>query len=238
AGESSAEADERFAADFERIRSIAELGGARNVYQRSGSAETVAEAIMKESERGYDAIFAGASPAEGDYALGGELLNELVRGARTPVIIARDVGLAAPSRRVLAPITGAPFSRLGATVAMLYAHAVNARMTVMYVRESLALSFRGNGGRRPPREGLRIVDEVRQIAREFGVEIEAREGRGKPESAILSAAERGGFDLLVMGVQFRPTEQHLYFGPKVEHILRHARCAVAVVVMPETLPRA
>jgi nucleotide-binding universal stress UspA family protein len=51
------------------------------------------------------------------------------------------------------------------------------------------------------------------------------------------AADRGGFDLLVMGVQFRPAERGLYFGPKVEHILRNARCAVAVVVSPEAQTR-
>jgi len=40
-----------------------------------------------------------------------------------------------------------------------------------------------------------------------------------------------------MGVQVRPAERGLYFGPKVEHILRRARCAVAVVVTLETLLR-
>ncbi|HJU28996.1 MAG TPA: cation:proton antiporter, partial [Candidatus Binataceae bacterium] len=44
-GESSPEADERFNDNFERIKAIAELSGARNVYQRSGAGETVAEAI-------------------------------------------------------------------------------------------------------------------------------------------------------------------------------------------------
>jgi Kef-type K+ transport system membrane component KefB/nucleotide-binding universal stress UspA family protein len=239
AGESSPEEDERFNANFARLKAIAELSGARNVYQRSGVGETVADAIRKESERGYDAIFAGASPAVGDYALGGDVLNELVRAALTPVIITRNFGLPAPLRRVLAPITGAPFSRLGATVAMLYAHAVNARMTAMYVRESPALSFRGRSSRRSPNEGLQIIEEIKLLADQFGQPIDTQvEGRARPENAILAAAERGHFDLLVMGVQFRPAEQYLYFGPKVEHILRNARCAVAVVVTPEMQPRA
>jgi hypothetical protein len=42
----------------------------------------------------------------------------------------------------------------------------------------------------------------------------------------------------VMGVTFRPSERRLYFGPKVEYILRNARCAFAVVVTPEKLSRA
>jgi len=168
------------------------------------------------------------------------VLNELVRSAQTPVIITRNVGAPAPLRRVLAPITGAPFSRLGATFAMLYAHAVSAQMTAMYVRESVAISFRGiYPGRRVSNEGVQITEEIKLLGNQFGLEIDARvEARGKPENAILAAAERGHFDLLVMGVQFRPAEQHLYFGPKVEHILRNARCAVAVVVTPEPQSRA
>ncbi len=64
--------------------------------------------------------------------------------------------------------------------------------------------------------------------------MEARvDSGGKTENAILNAAEKGGFDLLVMGVMFRPSERRLYFGPKVEYVLRNARCAFAVVVTPE-----
>jgi len=236
-GEPRPEAQEQFDTLFERLKAIAELSGAHNVYQRSGSAETIAEAIMKESDRGYDAIFAGASRMEGDYALGGEVLRELVSQARAPVIIARNVGTPMPLRRVLVPTTGAPFSRLGATVAMLYANATSADITALYVKESPVVSLRNlyprqynNAANTTP-----ITNEIRAFGQQLGVNIEARAASGsKPENAILLAADRGNFDLLVMGVQIRPAERGLYFGPKVEHILRDARCAVAVVVTPET----
>jgi len=84
-----------------------------------------------------------------------------------------------------------------------------------------------------------ILNELRAFGEQLGVRVEAMALSGsKPENAILMAAERGGFDLLVMGVQFRPAERGLYFGPKVEHILRNARCAVAVIVSPEASNRA
>jgi nucleotide-binding universal stress UspA family protein len=60
----------------------------------------------------------------------------------------------------------------------------------------------------------------------------------KPEHAVLTAVSRGGFDLIIMGVLFRPTAQRLYFGPKVENILRDARCGVALVAFPERHLRA
>ena len=226
--------------EFARIKSIAELSGVHNILQHSGSADTVAQAIVKESERGYDAIFAGASPMEGDYALGGEVLRELVDRAQTPIIIVRNVGASVPLRKILAPTTGAPFSRLGATVAMLYANATDAQMTALYVKEGPTLQLRDFYRRRAkPEDGAPIVDELRQLGQQIGVNLEARiESGGKPESTILTAAEKGGFDLLVMGVMFRPSERRLYFGPKVEYVLRNARCAFAVVVTPEITSRA
>lgn len=237
AGEPRPEAQEQFVTQFERLKAIAELSGAHNVYKRSGSAETIAEAIMKEGDRGYDAIFAGASRMEGDYALGGEVLRELVSQAQAPVIIARNVGTPMPLRRVLVPTTGAPFSRLGATVAMLYANATSADITALYVKESPVVSLRNFYPRRRDQSPntTPITNEIRAFGQQLGVNVEARATSGsKPENAILLAIERGNFDLLVMGVQIRPAERGLYFGPKVEHILRSARCAVAVIVTPET----
>jgi Kef-type K+ transport system membrane component KefB/nucleotide-binding universal stress UspA family protein len=230
-------AQEHFDELFAQLKAIAELSGVRNVYQRFGSAETIAEAIMKESERGYDAIFAGASRVEDDYALGGEVLRELVSQANTPVIIARNVGAPLPLRHVLVPTTGAPFSRLGATLAMLYALATSADITALHATASSVAFLRNFYPRRRDNAAniTPITDEIRAFGEQLGIAVEtlATAGR-KPENAILQAADRGNFDLLVMGVQIRPTEHGLYFGPKVEHILRNARCAVAVVVTPET----
>jgi Kef-type K+ transport system membrane component KefB/nucleotide-binding universal stress UspA family protein len=233
------EAEAQFNQHFALIKSVAELSGAQNVYQRSGWADSIAEAIAKESERGYDAIFAGASPTVGDYALAGEVLHEVVARAKTPIIITRNVGARMPMRRVLVPTTGAAFSRLGAIVAMLYAHAVSARLTAMYVKETPLVSFRNfRAGEDQQNEGVHIMGDIQLLAEQLGVRLDTLIASGsRPENAILAAAGRGQFDLLLLGVQLRPAEQRLFFGPKVEHILRNVRCAVAVVVTPE-LPAA
>jgi nucleotide-binding universal stress UspA family protein len=223
-------------AEFARIKSIAELSGVHNILQHNGSADSIAQAIVKESERGYDAIFAGASQIEGDYALGGEVLRELVASARAPIIIVRNVGKPVPLKKILAPTTGAQFSRLGATLAMLYANETGAKMTALYVKEGPILPLLRDLYRRriTPEDGSPIVDELRQFGEQIGINLDARvESGGKTENTILSMTEKGDFDLLVMGVLFRPSERRLYFGPKVEYVLRNARCAFAVVVTPE-----
>jgi K+:H+ antiporter len=225
-------------ANFERIKAIAEMSGARNIIQRSGSGDTIAEAIIKESERGYDAIFAGASRLEGDYTLGGEVLQELVTRTRAPLVIARNVGSPLPLRRVLVPTTGASFSRLGASVALLYTMATACHLTTLYVTEeppfSLSTVYRFRRRVEGAKDGAPIAEEIRELGKELGVEVEARTSTSaKPEAAILSIADKGNYDLLIMGALCRAADNRLYFGPKVEHILRNARCAVAVVVAPE-----
>ncbi|HTW88489.1 MAG TPA: cation:proton antiporter, partial [Candidatus Binataceae bacterium] len=213
----------KFSELFERIKALAELSGVRNVHQRSMQADSVADAVIKESERGYDAIFAGASRVAEGQPLGGGLLRELVDKAMAPVVIARSgADSAMPLRRVLAPTTGAPFSRLGATIAMLYAHSTRATLTTLYVREVPLISLRGlylRSGSRARFQSIETHDELKAYAQEFEVSIDTQVATGnRPETAILAAAERGKFDLLVMGVLFRSSEEHLYFGPKVEHI--------------------
>jgi Kef-type K+ transport system membrane component KefB/nucleotide-binding universal stress UspA family protein len=234
--EPSGDFDDQFA----RIKEIAEFSGAHNVLQRTGSAPTVVEAIIKESARGYDAIFAGASRRERGLELGGEMLHQLLSQVQTPLVIARDVDAKLPLRRVLVPTTGASFSRMGAMVAMLYADATGAAMTTVYVKENAALSLRGFYHRSvEPDDAGPTANELRALAEQLGVTVETRVVTGgKPENVILGEIKRDGFDLLIMGVLFRPTENRLYFGPKVENVLRESRCPAALVAFPERLPPA
>jgi nucleotide-binding universal stress UspA family protein len=89
-------------------------------------------------------------------------------------------------------------------------------------------------GRSGAQEGEEFVEEVREL----GVDIETLVGSGrKPEDVILTAAHNGDYDLLVMGVLFRSSEQRICFGPRVREVLRGARCSVALVVPPhQSLP--
>ena len=227
-----------FDQQFAMLKALAEFGGARHVHQRSATGETIADAVVEESKRGYDVIFAGASQQYGIADLGGEVLRELVSGARAPVVIVRaGMETKTPFHRVLAPTTGAAFSRLGAVVAMQYAQAFESRVEALFVREVPWIALPGLAMGRPnPGEGIEFVDDIRRLGEEFGVNVETILGTGRrPESVILDAVREGEIDLLVMGVLFRSSDQRLYFGPKVREILTGARCAVAVVVPPQPI---
>jgi nucleotide-binding universal stress UspA family protein len=227
-----------FNTQFQRIKGIAEQSGANIVLQRTGVADTISEAIEEETARGYDAIFAGASQLSGHAALSGDILRELVANAQAPVVIVRDAGAKVPLKRILSPITGAAFSRLGPAVAMQYAQTFHGQLTTLYVREGAlpalpAMMFSrlrdGDTG-----DDEEFVDEIKRLGDELGVDVETRIGSGRrAEDVITNAASNGKFDLLVMGVLYRSSDQRLYFGPKVRQILRNVRCSVALVVPPQ-----
>jgi Kef-type K+ transport system membrane component KefB/nucleotide-binding universal stress UspA family protein len=234
-GNDNGRRNDAFNDEFAKLEEVARFGGAQHIHQRSASGETITEAITEEIQRGYDAVFVGASELAGKEVIGGEMLRQLVNAARAPVVIVRSGKTIAPFRRVLTPITGASFSRLGATVAMQYAQVFKSRVTALYVHEGPMLSFRSRAG---VEEGEEFVQEVRKLGVELGVDMETLVGSGrKPENVILSAAHNGNYDLLVMGVLFRSSEQRIYFGPRVREVLRGARCSVALVVPPhQSLP--
>jgi Kef-type K+ transport system membrane component KefB/nucleotide-binding universal stress UspA family protein len=230
----------QFDEQFSRMKRIAEVAGARNVQQRTGIGDSVVEAIVAESERGYDAIFAGASHLHGYDDLGGEVLRGLVSAARAPIVIVRNGRGAVPFRHLLVPITGAAFSRLGANLAMHYGREFKARVTALYVHEGspYGLPLLGTGASDLRREGTEFVEEISRLGREVGATVETRVDSGRrPENVILSVGEREKADLLVMGVLFRSSDERLFFGPKVREILRKAKCAVALIVPPQLSER-
>jgi nucleotide-binding universal stress UspA family protein len=120
---------------FDKLKAIAELCGARNVHQRVVTGESVAQLILQEGRRGYDAIFAGASRLSRRDRLSGDVIREILREASAPVIIARSYGESIPFARVLVPTTGALYSRVGLAVAMLCAQSLETTVSALHVME-------------------------------------------------------------------------------------------------------
>lgn len=235
----SAKATAVFDSQFAHLKEIATAGGAANVYQRVGSGDSIIEAILQESERGYDAVFVGASQFHGHAVLGGEVLRGLLAAVRAPVVIASNARAAMPLRKLLVPVSGASFARLGAAVGMLYAHAAGAETTALYVRQRSLWNLRSFAGAPAASgEGEEALGEIRELAQQLEMNVSTRIETGiNAENVILRTAKEGEFDLLMMGALFRSAEERLYFGSRVDQVLRRAGCAVAVVVAPEQSPR-
>jgi hypothetical protein len=114
-------------------------------------------------------------------------------------------------------------SRISMT-GILYGHATKAQMTAIYVKENPLGSLRSlYPGRRTSHQGFQITDKL--LADQFDPKVEAQIAFGsKPENAFLTAADRGNYDPLVMGVLLRPTEQQLYL--RARGRTHSAQCAL------------
>ncbi len=78
------------------------------------------------------------------------------------------------------------------------------------------------------------LEEVREIAEEQGVELQARLVRARSLSeAIIAEAHDVGADAIVLGSAPRWRSHKRFFSPTVDEVLRGAPCEVMVVTYPE-----
>jgi Kef-type K+ transport system membrane component KefB/nucleotide-binding universal stress UspA family protein len=226
-----------FQAQFDRIAAMIEKNGGARVLRRTLTAESIGAAIAAECQRGYDAVFAGASRVGGRDSFGGNALAELIRAARVPIIIARagEIASAPMPRRILAPITGTAYSRLALTIAIMCAQTANGDVTALYVSEQPPLLPPALGGH-DPQLAADILDDARTLGDFLGATPHTRVLTGAGvEPTVLHFADSGDFDMIFLGVLARAVEGRPHFGPKVEQILASSRRAVAIAVMPEKL---
>jgi nucleotide-binding universal stress UspA family protein len=76
--------------------------------------------------------------------------------------------------------------------------------------------------------------EVREMAAEHGVELDARIVRARAfGEAIVAEAHEWGADLIILGSAPRWRRQSRFFSPTVDYVLRKAPCEVMVVTYPQ-----
>ncbi len=205
----------------------------------------IKDAVFAELKNGYDMLFLGIDREKGNttvtdgggaaaLALSAEV-EGIVRECPPPVAIAlarppssKD-GANNDTLNILLPITGADYSLAGAEVAVAIAKGSGARLTALHVSQ-------------PPTESdlLRRPQEVRKAARGVARDLEAlgrREGvdialrlrvRASQEATIIRQVERGGHNLVVLGVKVRAGER-ISFGQSVAVLLERIPCSVLLI---------
>ena len=79
------------------------------------------------------------------------------------------------------------------------------------------------------RDGREATGEVQTLAKKAGVEFEKLIILGRPDRAILAAAEEIGTDPIVLGSEGKSRMEHALLGSVSEEVLRHANRTVLVV---------
>jgi nucleotide-binding universal stress UspA family protein len=188
------------------------------------------EAIKEEATKGYDLLFIGAENAK---KKSGGFHRDLARAAAAfegPLAVV--VGNGAPHedggecpRNILVPVTGTDVSRRAAEMAIALGRACNASVTALYVSSRTA----NGGGRRPlrsRRQQQSILKDIVVIADRYRFDIKtAMRSNVAPDDAIVNVAKRGGYDLIIMGVNRRAGDS-LDFGDTAAAVLEKSESSI------------
>jgi Kef-type K+ transport system membrane component KefB/nucleotide-binding universal stress UspA family protein len=216
---------------FERMRVLA---GDRAPEIAQVRAPAVAAAICAEAERGCDLIVIGSG--EGP-SVGGPVVEQVVGASPCHVAILKTPALAGEYKNLLVPVDGSIGSRLAVELALRYAEATGAELTlaVLTERRPQAAAYADVSGTHVAAEAPATGDE--ELAR---ISVVFRASAVKPSiihlafdprsSPVAQEVEKGHYDLVVLGTENRAVQHRLFFGYENERLIRAARVPVLVVV--------
>lgn len=203
---------------------------------RTGSA---ARLIMREA-KGYDLTVIGAKGENVRSAVGlGPVASRLVEHASGCVLVGRE-----PPRdrqpRILVPVDGSDGAQLALETLTTFFDLEAADVTLLHVLETLWLSADEDDQRDTDQAMAELRREAQQLLTEAwinvlrehsGVTTSIREG--VPANEILSEADQGDYDLVVVGATGATDMKHRVLGSVSSKVAWHAPCSVLVVRFPE-----
>jgi Kef-type K+ transport system membrane component KefB len=200
-------------------------------------------AIRAEADKGYGFLLIGREPASEGAGFHEQIARSAAAfGGPFGIAIARGADRAAGPGRpldILVPVTGTPYSRRGAEVAIALAQASRGTVTVLYVASArgAARSWHRVGAAIAPIGGAdAIIREIVRLGETYGVEVRgAVRGGGAVDWEILHQVKDGNHNLLVMGVSPRSGED-LFFGDIPAELLAHCDCSVLFVASEASAP--
>jgi len=189
------------------------------------------EAVKAEATKGYDLLFLGL---ENTQKKGGGFHADVARVASAfdgplALVVANKALLERAGEcppNILVPVTGTEVSRRAAEVAIALGRACSASVTALYVSSRTA---NGSSRRRPlrsRRQQQAILKDIVEIADRYDYRIKtAMRTNVAPDTAIATTAKRGGYELIVMGVNRRGGDS-LDFGDTAAGVLEKAESSI------------
>ena len=199
------------------------------------------EIVRREAQRGYDLILLGASGYQ--HPLGGEFLGEILKDPPTHVAIIKARDEKPRYERILVPTADDVYSQLAVEFATMYAEDVGAHVTLLHVLplpERRRFHWFHRRDTRLDENVLKMMAdtmlwEMRPARAKPDLRLSAKVIEGeRPTEEILGEIRRGGYDLVVLGVESRAGRAGTILSQGTEQIVNQVPCTV-VVVFPRGL---
>jgi nucleotide-binding universal stress UspA family protein len=139
------------------------------------------------------------------------------------------------SSKILVPVDGSANARRALEKAVAMAKDSASPVTAIYVMEKPPTVYvesqkvLDGAMAKYKKEADAILDECEAFAASLGVKIEAVTAQGEPAGIIVGYAEKGGFNMIVMGSRGRGKITEAVLGSVSSKVLKDARCPVVIV---------
>ncbi|MDQ3972744.1 MAG: cation:proton antiporter [Actinomycetota bacterium] len=242
-GDAGAATDEEVRARLQRIGSHLEPLEDHNVRSVVREAEDGASGVvLGEAERGYDLLVIGASErlVEGEGTLFTRFVDDVIQESPCPLLVVSARGAEDVDRdadplslgHILLPVSGSDYDRPAAEAAFSIARDREIVVDIVHVVSGPQHATRVGGEEAVTHAvelGEDLVNQIAELGHAMGATVHTDVlVADHPEHAIVERAERRA-DLVVLASNRRPVTQRAFFGHRIDHVLRHASCPVAVV---------
>ncbi len=180
------------------------------------------EAIINEVEtKGYSLVVLGHSGEKEKEPHLGSVARKVSMHAKALVLL---VGQKRLISKMLVPIDGSEGAENALRCAVQLAKKTNSKMTLLHVQEAGLFKIRPNVTRGI---GYCILSEATQQAK--GVKTDKKLESGDPAKIITQKAEKGDYDLIVMGCRGHGTIARFLLGDVADHVINHTNLSVLLV---------
>lgn len=136
-------------------------------------------------------------------------------------------------KKILLPIDGTEISYSAAKHAARLAKAFDGEITLMYVIDVNALYEMEEGKivslEKAKRKGKKILESAKEKIKEHKLKTKFRVARGSPWNQIVMEAEKGAYDMIIMGACGKTAIKRILLGSTSESVVRNAPCTVTII---------
>lgn len=136
---------------------------------------------------------------------------------------------------ILVPVDGSANAKRALEKAVAMAKDSSSPITAIYVMERPPTVYvqsqkvLDDALAKHKKEADAVLDECEALAASQGIKIEAVVAQGEPAGTIVGYAEKGGFDMIIMGSRGRGKMTEAVLGSVSSKVLKDAKCPVVIV---------